>query len=858
MASEPSKVFISYSHDSPEHEQHVLELAERLRKDGVDAQLDQYVAGTPSEGWPRWMLNQLDWAEFVLVVCTDTYYRRFRGHEKPGKGKGADWEGNLVTTEMYNAKSRSTKFVPVFFASQDEQFIPEPVSGHTRYLLNSQNNYGNLYAFLTGQAGVPRGELGSLKSLAHEPVEPLRFGMLSNIPDRNPFFTGREPVLAQLQEALVDRGRAALSGLGGVGKTQTAVEYAHQHLDEYVYTLWATADSHEALVSSYVTLAGLLKLSEANPQDQTAAVETVKRWLGSNEGWLLILDNADDIVMAREFIPLGKKGDVILTTRAQAAGATARRVEIQEMGTDEGSLFLLRRSRCIAEDAPLAAATPVDQGEAKEIALQLGGLPLALDQAGAYIEETACGLAGYLGLYRYRARELLQRRGMLASDHPDPVATTWALSFENIEKANPTAAELLRFCTFLHPDGIPEELLNKGAPELGLELETLGSDTFTLNDALSEILKYSLLRRDPNAKMLEIHRLVQTALKQTMDRETQCLWAERAARAVDHAFPSAEFSTWPSCERLLLQAHACAELISEFSFEFPEAARLLNNAGFYLFERGRYTDAEPLYQRALAIREKALGPEHLNVATSLNNLAVLYHTQVQYTKAEPLLERALTIREKALGPEHPDVATSLNNLARLYGRQGQHAKAEPFYGRALTIREKTLGPEHPDMARSLNNLASLYGIQGQYAKAEPLYERALAIAEKALGPEHPDVATYLNNLALLYNNQGQYAKAESLYQRAIAIREKALGQEHPKMAASLNKLAGLYRDQGRYAKAKPVYERAVAIWEKAMGPEHPNVATCLENYALCLRAMARSSEAETIEARARDIRTKSA
>jgi hypothetical protein len=137
MASDPPKVLISYTHDSPEHQQRVLALAERLRADGVDAQIDCYVAGTPVEGWPRWMLNQLDWAEFVLVVCTETYYRRFRGLEQPGNGKGADWEGNLITLEMYQARSRTTKFVPIFFDPQNEAFIPEPPSGQTHYLLDS-------------------------------------------------------------------------------------------------------------------------------------------------------------------------------------------------------------------------------------------------------------------------------------------------------------------------------------------------------------------------------------------------------------------------------------------------------------------------------------------------------------------------------------------------------------------------------------------------------------------------------------------------------------------------------------------------------------------------------------------------
>ena len=297
--------------------------------------------------------------------------------------------------------------------------------------------------------------------------------------------------MAELQEALAARGRAALSGLGGVGKTQTAVEYAHQPLDGIRPYLWVFADSQKALVAGYVTIAGLLKLPESNAQDQTLAVEAVKRWLGSHERWLLILDNADDIVMARAFLQLGKNGRVILTTRARAAGTTARRLEIQEMGFEEGALFLLRRAKYIAEDAVLEAAGEPDRTAAKEIAAQLDGLPLALDQAGAYIEETGCGLSGYLNLYRIHGPELLQQRGKLANDHPDPVATTWALSFENIEKAKQAAAELLRFCAFLSADAIPEEVFSAGIPELGPELGAIISNPLAWNDALSEILKYS-------------------------------------------------------------------------------------------------------------------------------------------------------------------------------------------------------------------------------------------------------------------------------------------------------------------------------------------------------------------------------
>jgi tetratricopeptide (TPR) repeat protein len=595
---------------------------------------------------------------------------------------------------------------------------------------------------------------------------------LSNLPERNPFFTGREPVLTQLQEALAGQGRAALSGLGGIGKTQTVVEYAHRHSAEYAHAFWATADSREAMGSGYATIVSILGLPEAGAQDQTLAVGAAQRWFSSHENWLLILDNADDLAMAREFIPPGNNGHVLLTTRAWASGTVARRLDIEEMGTEEGALFVLRRAKYIAEDAPLDEAAEADRATAKEITAQLDGLPLALDQAGAYIEETGCGLSGYLELYRSHTLELLRHRGALSSDHPNPVGTTWVLSFENIAKANAAAAELLRFCAFLHPDGIPEEVFSKGALELGPVLGPVGSDAFALNRSLSEILKYSLLRRDPNTRILEIHRLVQAALKDGMDEATQRLWAERAVRAVNRAFPLVEFSTWAGCERLLSQAHTCAELINHWGFEFPEAALMLNQAGFYLYERGRYTDVEPLFERALAIRGNALGPEHPDTAASVNNLAVLYRAQGKYPNAEPLFERALAIWEKGMGPKHPYVATSLHNLGRLYRAQGKFAKAEPLYLRALAIRERAMGLEHPDVAASLNNLAELYRAQGQYTEAEPLSKRALAIREKAFGSEHPNVATSLENYAGLLRLMDRPDEAEPLESRAKAIRVK--------------------------------------------------------------------------------------
>jgi tetratricopeptide (TPR) repeat protein len=775
--------------------------------------------------------------------------------------------------------------------------------------LDESESRERLLAGVRHEASKPRAASSFPKELQRSVIEHPRFPALPsiwNVPARNPFFTDNEYILNRLYEALQGNKTVALTypqaicGLGGIGKTQTALEYTYKYHNYYQAVLWVTADTRERLTSDFVTCADLLNLPEKDAQDQSLAIAAVKRWLKDHTDWLLIFDSADDLALARDFLPSTSAGHILLTTRAQAMGRMAQRIEIEKMEPNEGALFLLRRAKIIEPDAPISTASDFDRAKAREISKLLDGLPLALDQAGAYIEETGSGLSGYLERYRRQSASLLQRRGAFVLDHPEPVATTWSLSFEKVKKANPAAADLLRLFAFLYSDAIPEEIITEGAPDLGPVLDSFATNLIELDDAIAELHKYSLVRRNPESKTLTIHRLVQAVLRDEMDEYTQRQWAERAVRAVNQAFPDVEFATWSQCERCLSQAQACAALIEQWRMAFPEAARLLNQTGSYLRARAQYIQAEPLFQRALAISEQALGSDHPDVATSLNNLAELYYAQGKYVQAEPLFQRALAISEQTLGSDHPDVATSLNNLALLYVNQGRYVEAEPLYQRTLVIREQTLGPEHPQVAQTFNDLASLYLVQGKFDKAEPFFQRALAIRERTLGPEHPLMATSLNNLALLYYNQGKYAQAEPLFQRALAIyektlgpehpgmarglnnlatlyvaqgkyveaeplfqralaiREKVLGPEHPDVASILNNLAELYYAQGKYAQAEPLFQRALAIYEKVLGPEHPDVARALENYAVLLRKTNRDSEAISLETRAKAIQTKRA
>src|SRR6266487_499277 len=712
-----------------------------------------------------------------------------------------------------------------------------------------------------GQSGVTPDLTGVTEHVVMEqPRFPGDFPFIWNVPyPRNPFFTGREELLTYLHDKLTsDTSMAltqaqAISGLGGIGKTQIAIEYTYRYRNNYQAVFWVTADSRERLVSDFLGIAHSLNLPEKDAQDQREIVQAVKRWLREHIDWLLIFDNADDIAMIVDFIPAAVKGHVLLTTRTQTFARIARGIPVETMTLEEGALFLLRRAHLIEPDAVLDTASNIDFKGAMQIANMMGGLPLALDQAAAYIEEVGCSIDDYLIRYQRHRKDLLSRRSALPSDHPEPVATTWALSFQEVEHANPAAAEMLRFCAFLSPDAIAEEIITQGAYELGPVLQVLADNPLAMDDAIAELRKYSLMSRNPQNKTLAVHRLVRAVLRDAMEQETQRQWARRVVIAVNLVFPEVKFENWSLCQRYLPQAQSCADLIDQWEMTIPEAVRLLRRAGFYLRERAQYSQAEALLLHALTIAERTFGPDHIQVAQTLNNLARLYVAQGKYTETEGLYKQALNIQEKVLGLEHPDTALTLYNLASLFQDEGRYEEAKALYQQALSIQENVLGTEHPDTTATLHNLAQLFQYQGRYEEAKALYQQALSIQEKVLGAEHPDTAITLHNLASLFQAEGRYEEAEALYQRALNILEHMLGPTHPDTAITLYNLASLFQAEGRYEEAEALYQQALNIQEKVLGAEHPDVASSLDSLANLYVTKGKYAEAAPLYLRAFEI-----
>jgi tetratricopeptide (TPR) repeat protein len=519
----------------------------------------------------------------------------------------------------------------------------------------------------------------------------------------------------------------AICGLGGVGKTRLAVEYAKQQQEAVTAVLWVSAARD--FYSEFAKLAPQLGGDNQTLEQQSAFV---KHWLAEHPHWLLVIDNADDEHLftpqhLNNCVPL--TGKVLITTQRDAKLMTARfacaALPLHSFREQQGAEFLLQR---------LNTRTAADETAALAISHALTGLPLALVQAVAYIIENVCSLAEYQDLYANNQRVLLNPDGHALSipDHDLPVFQTFQLSFSRLPE---TSKQLLQYCAMLDPAAIPEEIL----------MELLSLDALALNARLKPALSYGLLQRNADSKTLSLHRLVGEVLLLELTDHTVRELAEPLVNAVDALFPSVKFENWQQCERLLSSGLECADWITKYNLSSETTARLLSQLGYYLNDKGDYARALPLYEQALEIRQTVLGENHPDTASSLNNLAMLYYSEGDYARALPLFEQALAIRQTVSGENHPETASSLNNLAELYRSQGDDASALPLYEQALKIKQTVLGENHPDTAISLNNLARLHESQGDYARALPLYEQALKIFQQALGDEHPHTKIVAGN-----------------------------------------------------------------------------------------------------------------
>jgi len=558
------------------------------------------------------------------------------------------------------------------------------------------------------------------------------------------------------------RSPLALIGPGGVGKTRLAIEHAWRQIGRRNAVLLVSAGSVEALNRN---LAALCNQAALNLPEQTLTEEAAQRqaalhWLQANPDWLLILDNVDTLEAAAEveaLLPQLNGGQLVLTTRLRNWSAALQLQEVEVLTPEDATAFLLERTagrrRQAADDTSEARAIAVDD---------LGGLALALEQAGAYICQRRLSLRAYRSQWQSNRQVVLAWNDSRLTQYDRNLATTWLTSYQQVSEA---ARTLLRRLAWLSPEPIPESLLDMdvpGAPEAAGD----GSE------AISQLEGFSLLNRSAEAPTFSVHRLVQEVgrLWQQQLNEPEPNELEPALRWLNAAFVGnpQDVRSWAVLDPLAPHAKAVAGFADQAGIT-DQTVGLISQLGLLVFCKAAYSDAEPLMARVVEIFENSLGNERPNVATALNNLASLLQATNRLAESEPLMERVLAIDEASYGNEHPEVATDLNNLAQLLKATNRLAEAEPLMRRALALNEASYGNDHPEVATALNNLAQLLKASNRLAEAEPLMRRMaeILIAFSQQGFQHPNLevglANYLSLLQVLGLTESEIqAKLKSL------------------------------------------------------------------------------------------------
>ena len=435
-------------------------------------------------------------------------------------------------------------------------------------------------------------------------------------------------------------------------------------------------------------------------RDLSSTVTTIKNWLEQDHGWkwLLVLDNAIEPDTIRCYLPREGAGHAIVTTRNSSSvwDTMAHQYQIVKFEPGEATDFLIRRIEL------------ADREGANALAKELGCLPLALEQAGAYIKETGGNFSTYLEQLKNDRVNVLSKSW--PTGYPEPVSRTWNISFEKSKEEMPLSANLLSLCSFLapEPERIPKALLSRGLKYLDQPTPTSSQ----LEEAIQALVRYSLVTVVPDS--FYVHNLMQDVIRYQLPENDKKRWAEAVANLVDDAFPKDHLDnpkSWPECALLLPHALAAAGHAEELGVAPEIAGHLLNYCGLYLRTRGELAEAKSAIKGAIEISEKVYGPDHPTVATMVNNLGSVLQDLGELQEAKKCFERALKIDENVYGPDHLSVAITVNNLGLVLRDMGNLQEAKKCYERALKICRARLGEDHPHTKLVLENLKSLLPIK---------------------------------------------------------------------------------------------------------------------------------------------------
>ncbi|MCD0452387.1 FxSxx-COOH system tetratricopeptide repeat protein [Actinocorallia sp. API 0066] len=700
------------------------------------------------------------------------------------------------------------------------------------------------------------------------------------VPPRLKNFTGREESLGKLRASIASQPTAvvphALHGLGGVGKTQLAAEYAHRHRDEYDLVWWIPADQPVLVRSSLAGLAPYLDVPPASSSGIEDAANAVLDALRRGEPyarWLLVFDNADQPEDLLELLPQGT-GHVLITSRNHRWEGVVDTLAINVFDRAESVEFLTKR-------VPQA----ISREEAERLAHELGDLPLALEQAGALQAETGMSVEEYLGLLTERTSQLLSEGK--PSEYPVSMTAAWAISVESLKGKMPDALYLLRCCAFFGPEPIPRDAFTQVRPEvraqLGPELQTLIADPIATSKAVGELGRFALARLDIPGRTLQIHRLIQALLReglsqdeqQVLQHEVHVLLAayapddpddqknwERFQNLLGHVEPAGvRFCDAPAVRQMALNVvrylFSSGNLVSQRTFaeeflqtwstrsgeDHEDVLSMALEYGNLLRELGRYGEAAQYNEQWLIKAEKSVGPDHELTLRFLRGRPADLRASGNFRRALEVGEQALERCQQRFGDEDRATIRALNNLALDYGLSSRYQKAKELHKRAY-MGSSAL--DQSSMANAWTGLARAVRLCGDYAEAADIGQDAHAFALSTIGADHPWTLRAAKDLSVAWRRLGDLEGALELATSTHARLVSLYGLDHPDTLSAAMGLANVLRTMGEAQQALDLAADTVRRYPRVYGPQHPYNHGCIGNLAIMRRVIGDPEDARRL------------
>ncbi|KAL7762869.1 hypothetical protein ACKLNR_006227 [Fusarium oxysporum f. sp. zingiberi] len=746
----------------------------------------------------------------------------------------------------------------------------------------------SLMTFGDGNRGVQVGQnnapIQATFNLPPKPPEPTPPPFTSIPFRRDPTFVDRGEILDQIGcQCSEPASRVAIAGLGGVGKSQLAIEFAYRFADRSAETwvFWVHASTQARIIEGFKSIANNVKLMGRDRPDADV-LQLVFDWLsnGQNGKWLLVLDSADDSDVLLhstsggnddgrklvEYLPQSPNGSILITTRNRdlAFRLTGTSQMIHDVGpmTQKEALMLLANSLGILSDANAAA----------DLVRSLDFIPLAISQAAAYIQMRAprTSLIQYLDEFRQseskRVKLLRYNAGDLRRDlrqdggASNAILTTWQVSFDHIRSRRPSAADLLSLMSFFNRQGIPESLLGPAkdrytatqsiSPEDITDSDSQDSDDKTeceLEDDIAILRDYCLIMLSKDASTFEMHGLVQLAMRRWLKAQgLQDKFLEQYITIMASSFPTGEYENWTRCQQLFAHVEAAAEYRPNEDNLKKTWSGLLHNGGWYAGLQGRYAVAEHMLSQGKRTREKLLGNDHEATLESMSLLASIYMVQGRWDEAEKPFMWILETYKRKLGADHADTLRSMNNLISIFIEQGRLKEAEKQQAQVMKTYKAKHGEDHLDTLVSMNTLAMIFMEQGRWDEAEKLHVQVMETRKAKLKEDHPDTLRCISNLASTYWNQGRSEEAEKLFMQVIEAYKRKLGEDHPDTLRNMGNLAWVFMKQDRWEEAEKLQVRVVEARKAKLGVDHLRTLTSMNNLASTYWNQGRSEEAEKL------------